>query len=148
MEFLINFSVIAGGIVAFFSIVWGIIRLLLWIRGRHQPKEPTSNAEQVEEVVEYEYCTISAYKERIALSGYFYPITDDKHSWPHREPYDVTKTWRLTVKPNRRTRQHVEAVQRLMSRLQAEGWEFIGQPDPDIWYGYRFRRRKSSTRLL
>jgi hypothetical protein len=144
MEFLSNLNVIVGSVAAILYIFAGIIGVVLWIRARRRLKPPEGKTEKA---VEYEYCTISCYKERGALHGYFFAKTDDNHAWPYLEAYDVTRNLIPTVKPSRRVKQHVEALQRLMQRLESDGWVYFGDPDPNIWYGHRYRRIVSMTSI-
>ncbi len=89
---------------------------------------------------QYQYCTITYYKEHASTTGNLTAITDNQERLYHQVPYSVFGIFRLGVEPDSRVKQNMEALMRLVDRLKADGWVFIGLRDVNVWYSYRFRR--------
>jgi hypothetical protein len=117
---------VLGGGAGFFK--WGLPQARKWLGKNKNPQ--------------YEYCNISCKKEAFSLRGYYCAIKDDGTILSVQEKYDVLRDINpFSVAPNNEVQQHVDAYQRMMGRLQEEGWEYVGQYDLYNWYSARFRRQ-------
>lgn len=89
----------------------------------------------------YTYGNLKYKKDRFTFTGYVVFETDEGERLPYAEAVDSILTLNPGNAPDKRVKQHVEAVQRLMDRIRADGWEYVGHSDLKDWYAYRFRQK-------
>lgn len=90
---------------------------------------------------EYEYCFTIAQKDRGTFFGYFLVVTAEGTRLPYREErYSILRDISFGVDPKPEVGQHMDAFNRLVKKLEDDGWRFVDLPDLTVWYRRRFRR--------